>query len=61
MCENMYNRIGILPDEIKYDDKITGYSPEEYPTMSDFISHIELEMEEIMRKNLIQRLKKNFL
>lgn len=48
--KNMYNRIGILPDEIKYDDKITGYSPEEYPTMSDFISHIELEMEEIMRK-----------
>lgn len=39
--KNMYNRIGILPDEIKYDDKITGYSPEEYPTMSDFISHIE--------------------
>lgn len=48
--KNMYNRIGILPDEIKYDDKIIGYSPEEYPTMSDFISHIELEMEEIMRK-----------
>lgn len=48
--KNMYNRIGILPDEIKYDDNITGYSPEEYPTMSDFISHIELEMEEIMRK-----------
>ncbi len=48
--KNMYNRIGILPDEIKYDDKITGYSPEEYPTMSDFISHIELEMEEIIRK-----------
>lgn len=48
--KNMYNRIGILPDEIKYDDKITGYSPEEYPTMSDFILHIELEMEEIMRK-----------
>ena len=48
--KNMYNRIGILPDEIKYDDKITGYSPEEYPTMTDFISHIELEMEEIMRK-----------
>lgn len=48
--KNMYNRIGILPDEIKYDDKITGYSPEEYPTMSDFISHIELEMEEIMRE-----------
>ena len=48
--KNMYNRIGILPDEIKYDDKITCYSPEEYPTMSDFISHIELEMEEIMRK-----------
>ena len=41
---------GRIPDEIKYDDKITGYSPEEYPTMSDFISHIELEMEEIMRK-----------
>lgn len=48
--KNMYNRIEILPDEIKYDDKITGYSPEEYPTMSDFISHIELEMEEIIRK-----------
>lgn len=48
--KNMYNRIEILPDEIKYYDKITGYSPEEYPTMSDFISHIELEMEEIIRK-----------
>lgn len=48
--KNMYLRLGLLPEEIGYNDSITNYSPEEYPTISDFISHIEFEMSEITKK-----------
>lgn len=58
--KNMYLRLGLLPEEIGYNDSITNYSPEEYPTISDFISHIEFEMSEITKKDLTLKQKKHF-
>lgn len=51
VVKKMYIHSGILPEEIKPGDVITGFNSEEYPTISDFIGYVSYEMNMIQQQN----------